>query len=120
MSVAAIELAQKILDRILFIAFAQRTDLLPDRLLKGAAEEVSKYVPKPLWHNFQGLFRAVDEGSGPLNIWGYNGGLFAPDPARRYDWSSPIRWRPISPRSANGIIAVKCPSPCSGTFSNSR
>ena len=76
----AIELAQKILDRILFIAFAQRTDLLPDRLLKGAAEEVSKYVPKPLWHNFQGLFRAVDEGSGPLNIWGYNGGLFAPDP----------------------------------------
>lgn len=78
---AAIEVAQKILDRILFIAFAQRTDLLPDRLLKGAAEEVSKYVPKPLWHNFQGLFRAVDEGSGPLNIWGYNGGLFAPDPA---------------------------------------
>jgi len=76
----AIELAQKILDRILFIAFAQRTDLLPDRLLKGAAEEVSKYVPKPLWQNFQGLFRAVDEGSGPLNIWGYNGGLFASDP----------------------------------------
>ncbi len=75
----AIELAQKVLDRILFIAFAQRTDLLPDRLLKGAAEEVSKYVPKPLWHNFQGLFRAVDEGSGTLNIWGYNGGLFAPD-----------------------------------------
>jgi hypothetical protein len=77
---AAIELAQKILDRILFIAFAQRTDLLPDKLLKGAAEEISRYVPKPLWHNFQGLFRAVDEGSGPLNIWGYNGGLFAPDP----------------------------------------
>jgi hypothetical protein len=51
-----IEMAQKILDRILFIAFAQRTALLPDRLLKGAAEEVSKYVPKPLWHNFQGLF----------------------------------------------------------------
>ncbi|MEO6841001.1 MAG: N-6 DNA methylase [Bradyrhizobium sp.] len=76
----AIELAQKILDRILFIAFAQRTDLLPDRLLKGAAEEISKYVPKPLWYNFQGLFRAVDEGSGSLNIWGYNGGLFAPDP----------------------------------------
>jgi hypothetical protein len=77
---SAIEVAQKILDRILFIAFAQRTDLLPDRLLKGAAEEISKYVPRPLWHNFQGLFRAVDEGSGSLNIWGYNGGLFAPDP----------------------------------------
>jgi hypothetical protein len=77
---SAIELAQKILDRILFIAFAQRTDLLPDRLLKGAAEEVSRFAPKPLWHNFQGLFRAVDEGSSKLQIWGYNGGLFAPDP----------------------------------------
>jgi hypothetical protein len=76
----AIELAQKILDRILFIAFAQRTDLLPDRLLKGAAEEISKYVPKPLWHNFQGLFRAIDGEPNSLNIWGYNGGLFALDP----------------------------------------
>lgn len=78
--IEGIEVAQKILDRILFIAFAQRTDLLPDRLLDGAAKEVSRYVPKPLWHNFQGLFRAVDEGSQHLNIWGYNGGLFAPDP----------------------------------------
>lgn len=78
---AAIELAQKILDRILFIAFAQRTDLLPDRLLYGAANEKNRYVPRPLWENFQGLFRAVDEGSDPLAIWGYNGGLFAPDPA---------------------------------------
>lgn len=77
---AAIELAQKILDRILFVAFAQRTDLLPDRLLEGAAKEKSRYVPRPLWENFQGLFRAVDEGSDALAIWGYNGGLFAPDP----------------------------------------
>lgn len=76
----AIELAQTILDRILFIAFAQRTDLLPDKLLDGAAKEINRYVPRPLWHNFQGLFRAVDEGSGTLNIWGYNGGLFALDP----------------------------------------
>lgn len=76
----AIEVTQKILDRILFIAFAQRTDLLPDRLLKGAAEEVNRYVPRPVWENFQGLFRAVDEGSGTLNIWGYNGGLFEADP----------------------------------------
>jgi len=77
--IQGIEVAQKILDRILFIAFAQRTDLLPDRLLDGAAKEVNRYVPKPLWHNFKGLFQAVDEGSKHLNIWGYNGGLFAPD-----------------------------------------
>jgi hypothetical protein len=78
--IEGIEVAQKILDRILFIAFAQRTDLLPDKLLDGAAKEVSRYVPKPLWQNFKGLFRAVDEGSKDLNIWGYNGGLFAEDP----------------------------------------
>lgn len=35
---AAIETAQKILDRILFVAFAQRTDLLPDKLLERAAK----------------------------------------------------------------------------------
>jgi hypothetical protein len=66
----AIELAQKILDRILFIAFAQRTDLLPHKLLEGAAKEVSRYVPRPLWHNFQGLFRAIDGEPNSLNIWG--------------------------------------------------
>jgi hypothetical protein len=76
---AAIELAQKLLDRILFIAFAQRTELLPDRLLERAAKERSVFLPKPLWHNFEALFRAVDEGNGILNIWAYNGGLFARD-----------------------------------------
>lgn len=77
---SAIEPAQKLLDRILFIAFAQRTDLLPDRLLERASKERNEFLPKPLWHNFQSLFRAVDEGNGPLNIWAYNGGLFARDP----------------------------------------
>ena len=77
---AALELAQKLLDRILFIAFAQRTDLLPDRLLERASKERNEFLPKPLWDNFQALFRAVDQGSGALNIWPYNGGLFAVDP----------------------------------------
>lgn len=76
----AIETAQKILDRILFIAFAQRTDLLPDALLEQAAREQNKFVPQPIWQNFLALFRAVDAGNNRLSISAYNGGLFAVDP----------------------------------------
>jgi hypothetical protein len=75
----AIEIAQKILDRILFIAFAERTDLLPDKLLERAKNERNAFLPQPLWQNFQALFQAVDKGNPSLNIWEYNGGLFAPD-----------------------------------------
>ena len=77
---AAIELAQKLLDRILFIAFAERTQLLPDRLLERAAKASNEWVPQPLWKNFQTLFREVDEGNKERGVWAYNGGLFAPDP----------------------------------------
>jgi hypothetical protein len=76
----AIEPAQKILDRILFIAFAQRTDLLPKGLLERAAKARNEFSPQPLWANFATLFRAVDVGDKRLDVWPYNGGLFAPDP----------------------------------------
>jgi hypothetical protein len=79
-SLRAIESAQKILDRILFIAFAQRTDLLPDRLLERAAQTRNEFVPQPLWSNFTALFHAVDRGDTRLQVWPYNGGLFAADP----------------------------------------
>jgi hypothetical protein len=76
----AIATAQTILDRILFIAFAQRTNLLPDRLLERAAEESNPFLPQPLWANFNALFRAVDIGNNRLSIPAYNGGLFEPNP----------------------------------------
>ncbi|HXT08874.1 MAG TPA: N-6 DNA methylase, partial [Roseiarcus sp.] len=77
---AAIEPAQKILDRILFIAFAQRTDLLPSRLLERAIEAQNEFSPVPIWNNFATVFRAVDRGDPRLpNVWPYNGGLFADD-----------------------------------------
>jgi len=79
-ALAAIEPAQKILDRILFIAFAQRTDLLPDRLLERAAVARNEFNPEPIWRNFTSLFRAVDQGNTQINVWPYNGGLFAMDP----------------------------------------
>lgn len=77
---AAIETAQKVLDRILFVAFAERTDLLPDRLLDRAARARNEFAPEPLWRNFHNLFRSIDTGNAALSIWAYNGGLFAPDP----------------------------------------
>ncbi|MHB8528100.1 MAG: Eco57I restriction-modification methylase domain-containing protein [Caulobacteraceae bacterium] len=76
----AIEIAQKLLDRVLFIAFAQRTELMADRLLERAAKERSSFAPQPLWRNFLGLFSAVDRGAPKLDIPAYNGGLFAQDP----------------------------------------
>jgi hypothetical protein len=72
---------QKLLDRVLFCAFCECRGLLPAESLKHAFEQRNPYNPHPLWHNFRGLFRAIDEGNAGLNIPAYNGGLFATDPA---------------------------------------
>jgi Type I restriction-modification system methyltransferase subunit len=77
----AIALAQKILDRVLFIAFAEDTGLLPRNTLASAYEARDVYNPRPVWDNFKGLFRAIDKGSEALKIPRYNGGLFRQDPA---------------------------------------
>ena len=75
----AIALAQKILDRVLFIAFAEDTGLLPDNTLENAFVARDAYNPRPVWDNFKGLFRAIDEGNSELKIPRYNGGLFRED-----------------------------------------
>ena len=72
---------QKLLDRVLFCAFCEDRGLLPAESLKHAFEHRDPYNPHPLWLNFRGLFRAIDEGNAGLNIPAYNGGLFAPDAA---------------------------------------
>jgi hypothetical protein len=77
----AIALAQKILDRVLFIAFAEDTGLLPDNTLANAFTARDPYNPRPVWENFKGLFRAIDAGSEELKIPRYNGGLFRTDVA---------------------------------------
>lgn len=80
-ALGAIALAQKILDRVLFIAFAEDTGLLPDNTLAAAFTARDPYNPRPVWENFKGLFRAIDLGSEELKIPRYNGGLFRPDEA---------------------------------------
>lgn len=79
--IAAIGHAQTILDRVLFIAFAEDTGLLPENTLKNAYEHKDPYAPRPVWETFKALFRAIDRGNKELDIPRYNGGLFQHDPA---------------------------------------
>jgi len=72
--------SQKLLDRILFIAFCEDRGLLPAETIKRAYTHRDPYNPHPLWDNFRGMFRAVNVGNQDLNIHKYNGGLFADDP----------------------------------------
>ncbi|HJT79252.1 MAG TPA: N-6 DNA methylase, partial [Gemmataceae bacterium] len=77
---AVLAATQKMLDRVLFIAFCEDRGLLPADSIARAYRHADPYNPRPIWDNFRGLFRAVNEGSAPLDITPYNGGLFAPDP----------------------------------------
>ena len=73
-------LRQKLLDRILFIAFCEDRGLLPPETIKRANAHRDPYNPRPLWDNFRGMFRAINVGNEALDIRKYNGGLFADDP----------------------------------------
>jgi len=75
----SIRLGQTILDRVLFIAFAEDNGLLPDDSLLAAFEHSDPYNPRPVWQNFLGLFGAIDRGNESLHIPRYNGGLFQPN-----------------------------------------
>ena len=70
---------QKILDRVLFIAFCEDRGLLPPESIAKAYRHADPYNPRPIWDNFRALFRSWIEGNPAMNIERYNGGLFAPD-----------------------------------------
>jgi hypothetical protein len=72
---------QKVLDRVLFVAFCEDRGLLPAEIVARAYTHADPFRPRPVWDNFKGLFEAVDRGRDALSIPGYNGGLFARDPA---------------------------------------
>ncbi|QDU20739.1 Eco57I restriction-modification methylase domain-containing protein [Urbifossiella limnaea] len=74
-------LTQKILDRVLFIAFGEDRGLLPRDTIADAYKHRDRYTRRPIWENFRGLFDAVNEGKPDLGIDQYNGGLYKPDPA---------------------------------------
>jgi len=79
----AIRIAQKLLDRVVFIAFCEDRGLLPPDTLERAWSQVPAYskVTNPRWQNFVGLFRLVDKGGEEIDLQvGFNGGLFKHDP----------------------------------------
>lgn len=78
----AIRVTQKLLDRIIFVAFCQDRDLLPGKSLKKAWEQIPPFarVTNPRWQNFLELFRSIDKGNFDRDIPPYNGGLFHEDP----------------------------------------
>ena len=77
----AIHIAQKLLDRIIFIAFCEDRRLLPEETLKTAWQDVPPFhrVTNPRWQNFLSLFDSIDRGNPKSGIYGYNGGLFRKD-----------------------------------------
>ncbi len=79
----AIPIAQKLIDRIIFVAFCEDRNLLPDRSLYKAYNQIPPFyqVTNPRWQNFLSLFRNIDEGSPTGDIPPYNGNLFKIDPA---------------------------------------
>jgi hypothetical protein len=78
----AIRTTQKLIDRIIFVAFCQDRYLLPGKSLKKAWEQVAPFarVTNPRWQNFLELFRSIDKGNFDRDIPPYNGGLFREDP----------------------------------------
>ena len=80
----AIRIAQKILDRIIFVAFCEDRGLLPEKCIEMAYTSLPPFsrVTNPKWRNFLDLFQAIDKGRDQhfMPESGYNGGLFRHDP----------------------------------------
>jgi type I restriction-modification system DNA methylase subunit len=73
-------MAQKTLDRVLFICFCEDLGLLPFGLIRKASEAAnSSFVPTSRWQQMLGLFDVIDKGNPRIGITGYDGGLFEHD-----------------------------------------
>jgi hypothetical protein len=70
---------QRLLDRILFVAFGEDRGLLPHETIRKAYEHHDPYHPRPIWETFRALFGYINVGNAALGIHAYNGGLFADD-----------------------------------------
>jgi len=73
--------AQLILNRYIFICFAEDLGLLPEEISVKTIEGVTNLRGYEIWHNLNGLFLDVNKGSEfrEEKIFGYNGGLFSED-----------------------------------------
>jgi len=79
------EKTQKLLDRLIFMCFAKDKGLLPPNLIQTIIEEWKTRIEEgdivTLYDRLKHHFRFIDTGfkSKKYDIYGYNGGLFAPD-----------------------------------------
>ncbi len=74
----AIDMAQRLFDRIIFIAFCEDRQLLPEKsIAKAARVDGFHAVTNPAWQQFKYLFEFINEGNEGYKIPAYNGGLFA-------------------------------------------
>jgi type I restriction-modification system DNA methylase subunit len=75
--------SQKLLDRILFIFFAEDRGLLSPNTISTIINENKELATigreEPLYNTYKIYFRHIDKGNDKLGISEYNGGLFAPD-----------------------------------------
>jgi len=97
----AIHYAQKLLDRIIFMAFCESRGLLPERLIDSTWRNVAPLAraTNPRWRNFLDAFHAIDKGHSSLDLpTGYNGGLFRHDPVID-DLDLGDRWADVFPRN---------------------
>jgi type I restriction-modification system DNA methylase subunit len=83
----AIEWAQRLFDRVFFIAFCEDRGLLPEKTLETAWDVKGFHaVTNPRWQSYKTLFRMIDAGGPPKSgIPAYNGGLFAKSPVDDLD-----------------------------------
>lgn len=82
----AIEMTQRLFDRVMFIAFCEDRELLPKQTIhKAMKTEGFHAVTNPRWQNFKHLFHFIDQGNEKYQIPKYNGGLFAQHPVDDID-----------------------------------
>jgi len=71
---------QKILDRMIFIFFAEDRDIIPTDTIDKIIEQFKNdYRHDPLYEHYKIYFDAINRGNDRLNISAYNGGLFVQD-----------------------------------------
>jgi len=76
----ALELSQKILDRFIFILFAEDRYLLNPKISSEIiANWQNDWTERPLYFYIQMLFKGVNSGNARMGIPAYNGGLFSED-----------------------------------------
>lgn len=77
----SVHYAQLILNRYIFICFAEDLGLLPGEITVETISGVKNLRGSEIWHDLNGLFLDVNNGSEfrEEKIFGYNGGLFSED-----------------------------------------